>query len=41
MTEKKKQILVVNDDGVHAPGIRALAKVAQAFGEVVISAPYQ
>ncbi len=34
-------ILVTNDDGVHAPGIMALAKLAGEFGEVVVSAPSQ
>jgi 5'-nucleotidase len=34
------RILVTNDDGVHAPGIRALAEAAQADGhEVVVAAP--
>lgn len=32
-------ILVTNDDGVHAPGILALANVMQAFGTVQIAAP--
>ena len=32
-------ILVTNDDGYHAPGIKALTKVAQEFGEVVKIAP--
>lgn len=32
-------ILVSNDDGIFAPGIRALAEVAQEFGEVAIIAP--
>ena len=38
-TEKKPLILVVNDDGVDAQGIRMLASVAQAFGRVVVLAP--
>jgi 5'-nucleotidase len=33
------RILITNDDGVHAPGIRALASVARQFGEVIICAP--
>lgn len=33
------RILVSNDDGVYSPGIRALAEVAQDFGEVRIVAP--
>lgn len=32
-------ILVCNDDGIFAPGIRALAEVAAEFGEVAIIAP--
>lgn len=32
-------ILVTNDDGIHAPGITALVKVALQFGEVVVVAP--
>ncbi len=33
------RILVSNDDGVYSPGIRVLAEVASAFGEVRIVAP--
>jgi 5'-nucleotidase len=32
-------ILVTNDDGVHAPGIRALAEALHAIGEVWVVAP--
>src|SRR5262245_38482532 len=32
-------ILVTNDDGVHAPGIRALAKALQPLGDVHVVAP--
>ncbi len=32
-------ILVTNDDGVHAPGIRALAEALEKLGEVWIVAP--
>ncbi len=32
-------ILVVNDDGINAPGIRALIEVAKGLGEVVVVAP--
>ncbi|AWW32025.1 5'/3'-nucleotidase SurE [Echinicola strongylocentroti] len=32
-------ILIANDDGIHSPGLRALAEVASAFGEVKIMAP--
>ncbi|MCB0704611.1 MAG: 5'/3'-nucleotidase SurE [Saprospiraceae bacterium] len=33
------RILVTNDDGIAAPGIRALVEVAREFGEVVVVAP--
>jgi 5'-nucleotidase len=33
------RILVANDDGVHSPGILALARAASAFGEVRVVAP--
>lgn len=36
---RKPLILVTNDDGIHAPGITALVKVAQALGEVYVVAP--
>jgi 5'-nucleotidase len=32
-------ILVTNDDGVHAPGIRALAEALASLGEVYVVAP--
>lgn len=32
-------ILVTNDDGIVAPGIRALVEVARALGDVVVVAP--
>lgn len=32
-------ILVTNDDGIVAPGIRALVEVAREFGEVLVVAP--
>lgn len=35
----KKLILVCNDDGITAPGIRALVSVAKQFGDVVVVAP--
>lgn len=35
----KPLILVTNDDGIHAPGITALVKVAAALGDVVVVAP--
>ena len=39
MTSKKPHILVVNDDGITAPGIRALIKVMQKLGTVTVVAP--
>lgn len=36
---KKPLILVTNDDGIVAPGIRALVDVASSIGEVVVVAP--
>jgi len=35
------RILVTNDDGVHAEGIRALAAAVAPFGEVTVVAPIQ
>lgn len=35
----KPLILVTNDDGIAAPGIRALVEVARQMGEVVVVAP--
>ncbi len=35
----KPTILVVNDDGITAPGIKALIKVMQEIGHVVVVAP--
>lgn len=39
MNSKKPLILVTNDDGVLAPGIRALISVMSEIGEVVVVAP--
>lgn len=39
MDSTKPLILVVNDDGINAPGILALTAVALEFGEVVVIAP--
>ena len=39
MNTKKPLILIVNDDGITAPGIKALKEAAQRIGEVVIVAP--
>jgi 5'-nucleotidase len=36
---KKPLILVVNDDGIFAPGIRALVEVVSVLGDVVVVAP--
>jgi len=36
---KKPLILVTNDDGIFAPGIKALVEVAMKYGEVVVVAP--
>ena len=38
-TEKKPVILVTNDDGILAPGIRHLIKLMSNLGEVVVVAP--
>jgi 5'-nucleotidase len=35
------RILVTNDDGVHAPGMAAIAQILQAIGNVTIVAPSQ
>ena len=32
-------ILIVNDDSIHAPGIRVLARAAAEFGKVWVAAP--
>src|SRR5687768_15358457 len=37
--QKKPLILVTNDDGVTAPGIRNLIEVMKELGEVVVVAP--
>lgn len=37
--KKKPLILVTNDDGISAPGIRALISVMKELGEVVVVAP--
>jgi 5'-nucleotidase len=39
MSKKKPLILVTNDDGITAPGIRALIEVINTIGEVVVVAP--
>ncbi len=39
MSDKKPLILVTNDDGIHAPGIRTLIKLMNTLGEVYVVAP--
>jgi len=39
MTDKKPLILVTNDDGITAPGIRKLITIMQELGDVVVVAP--
>lgn len=39
MPKKRPLILVTNDDGITAPGIRALIEVMKELGEVVVIAP--
>jgi 5'-nucleotidase len=39
MKKTKPTILVVNDDGITAPGIKALIEVMQGIGNVVVVAP--
>ena len=39
MKKIKPLILVTNDDGISAPGIRALIDVMSTIGEVVVVAP--
>jgi 5'-nucleotidase len=34
-----RRILVTNDDGVHSPGIQALADALAPLGEVIVVAP--
>lgn len=36
---KKPLILVTNDDGIHAPGIRFLVRIMNQIGDVVVVAP--
>jgi 5'-nucleotidase len=36
---KRPLILVTNDDGTSAPGLKALTEVAQQYGEVIVVAP--
>jgi len=36
---KVMKILVTNDDGIYSPGLKCLAEVASAYGEVIVMAP--
>ncbi|HFA47422.1 MAG TPA: 5'/3'-nucleotidase SurE [Bacteroidetes bacterium] len=36
---RRPLILITNDDGINAPGLRALVEIARELGEVIISAP--
>lgn len=36
---ERRKILITNDDGIDAPGIKLLTKIARQFGEVVVVAP--
>lgn len=40
MSEARPLYLLCNDDGVHAPGIKALMEAVAAFGDVVVVAPH-
>ena len=35
------RILIVNDDGIHAPGLEALAEELSRFAEITVAAPLQ
>ncbi len=37
--KKRPLILLTNDDGITAPGLRTLVKVMNTIGEVVVVAP--
>lgn len=37
--KEKPLILITNDDGIHAPGLRYLIMIARSFGKVVVVAP--
>jgi len=37
--QDKPLILITNDDGITAPGIRTLIKIMNQIGEVVVVAP--
>ena len=39
MTKERPLILVTNDDGITAPGVRSLIRIMNKSGEVVVVAP--
>jgi len=39
MSQSRPRILVTNDDGIHSPGLSALADAMREIGEVIIIAP--
>ncbi len=39
MASKKPLILITNDDGIYAPGIRFLIEIMKSFGDVIVVAP--
>jgi 5'-nucleotidase len=41
MTKARPFFLISNDDGVHAPGIAALAEAVSEFGDYVVVAPHE
>lgn len=39
MTEQRPLILIVNDDGIHSPGLHAAAEVGLTLGDILVVAP--
>ena len=39
VSDKDNLILITNDDGIDAPGIRKLAETAAKYGQVYVIAP--
>ena len=39
MTSDKREILITNDDGIHADGIHVLASIMRRYGNVTVVAP--
>ncbi|WP_396178292.1 5'/3'-nucleotidase SurE, partial [Flavobacterium sp.] len=37
--KKKRLILITNDDGITAPGIRTLIEVMKEIGDIIVVAP--